>query len=53
MWQGINGINKFIQPFQVGVVRRAWSNSKQQVKMNLGVKLIRINLGMKLFFACD
>ena len=24
-----------------------------KLKMNLGVKLIRINLGMKLFFACD
>ena len=43
MWLGINRSNKFIQSFQVGVVRRVQSDSKQQVRMNLGMNLIRIN----------
>ena len=28
----------------------ARNDSKQQVRMNLGMKLIRMNLGMKLYF---
>ena len=40
MWSGITRSNKFIQPFQVDMVRRAQSDSKQQVKMKLGMKLI-------------
>ena len=41
-----SGINQC----QVVVVRHAQSDSKQQVVMNLGIKLIRINLGMNLTF---
>ena len=34
------------------MVRCALRDSKEQVRMNLGMKFIRINLGIKLFFAC-
>ena len=50
MWLGINRSNKFIQSLQVDVVRRPQIDSKQQVRMNLAIKLIRINLGTKLTF---
>ena len=39
---------KFIQSFQVGVVRHVQSDSKQQIRMNLGMKVIRMKVGMKL-----
>ena len=39
-----------MQSFQVTVVRHAQSDAKQQVRMNLGMKLIRINLDMKMIF---
>ena len=50
MWLGINKGNKLIQSFQVGVVRCSQNHSKQWVKANLGMKLIRMNLVMKLNF---
>ena len=50
MWLGIIKSNKFIQLFQVGVIRCSQSDSKHQVRMNLVIKLIRMNLGMKLIF---
>ena len=40
MWKGINESNKFIQLFQVDVIRGAQSDSKQQFRMNLAMKLI-------------
>ena len=46
----IKGTNKFIQSFQVAVVRRTQNDSKQQIRMNLDMKLIRMNLGMRLNF---
>ena len=44
MWQRINRSSNFFQSFQVGMVRHAQSDLKQQVRMNIGVKLIRKNL---------
>ena len=44
MWLGIHGSYKYIQSFQVGVVRYAQSDSKQLVsyisKRNLSMKII-------------
>ena len=40
MWKGINESNKFIQLFQIDVIRGAQSDSKQQFRMNLAMKLI-------------
>ena len=34
------------------VVRRAQINLKQQFRIDLGIKLIRMKLGVKLTFAC-
>ena len=50
MWWEINRSNKFVQSFQVGVVRRVKRDSKQQVRMKQGMKLIRINLSVKLMW---
>ena len=50
LWLGINRSNKLIQSFQVGVVRCSQSDSKQWFRMNIGMKLIRMNLVMKLIF---
>ena len=47
MWWGINRSNKFIQSIQVGVVRVVQSNSKQQVRSDLGLKLIKMILYRK------
>ena len=34
------------------MVRCALRDSKEQVRMNLGMKFIRINLAIQLFFVC-
>ena len=39
-----------LQSFQLGVVKHSQSDSQQQVRTNLDMKLIRKNLGMKLTF---
>ena len=51
IWLGINRSNKLIHSFQVGLARCSQNDSKQLVWMNVGMKLIRMNLVMKLFFA--
>ena len=50
VWYIINRGNKYIQSFQVGVIIFVQSDSKKQVRMNLSMTLIRMNLGMKLIF---
>ena len=45
MWLGIHSSYIFIQSFQVGVVRHAQSNSKQEISY-----MSRLSLGMKLIF---
>ena len=50
IWLGINRSNKLIHSFQVGVARCSQNDSKQWVRMNLSMKLIRMNLVIKLFF---
>ena len=43
----VSSYSKIIQSFQVGVVRHPRIDSKQQVKMDLDMKLIEMNLGTK------
>ena len=51
VWLGINKSNKLILSLQVGVIKCSQSHSKQWDWMNVSMKLIRMNLVMKLIFS--
>ena len=51
VWLGINRSNKLTHSFQVGVVRHSQSDLKEWLRIILGLKLIRMNLVMFIFFS--
>ena len=49
-WMKLCSSNNHYTTVPQNTTKRAQNDSKQQVRMNLGMKLIKMNLGMKLFF---